>query len=372
MSHIPGGALHTGDRADVIYGAGGEEDFVLKLFHGKTDAIWKVEPGPGLTEGLLEKLKDLIESDLIKSPGSLIGREMLLAESVVDGYFRYQDHLQLIPAPAEAPRPGPVSGLSARHPFVLEVRFQGSANSAINGFRRFRAARDLEFALTSLLRGSIRSARSGMYRWVVPTFGEDLPSTFMREGYRWSTLAAEGKGFSAADGVDPIGVLPAEAYYAREPWTLTSTLSIPDNLSDQLSRFYSLTSDQRRAWLRGCYWLHHSSYVSAYSTSAAFAALVIAVECLIPGVAGKSGKKFRTFVSKFMSHPIPEERLEALYAVRVNVLHGSNLVYSDREPLSVGVTPAMTQAATDFTEMRRITKTVLANWLAAQPVTPAT
>jgi hydroxyethylthiazole kinase-like sugar kinase family protein len=42
------------------------------------------------------------------------------------------------------------------------------------------------------------------------------------------------------------------------------------------------------------------------------------------------------------------------------------LVYSDREPLSVGITPAMTQAMTDFDDMRRIAKTVLVNWLAAQ------
>ena len=35
MNHIPGGALHRGNAEDVIYGAGGEDDFVLKLFHKK-------------------------------------------------------------------------------------------------------------------------------------------------------------------------------------------------------------------------------------------------------------------------------------------------------------------------------------------------
>lgn len=195
-----------------------------------------------------------------------------------------------------------MTGLSARHPFILEVRFPASANFVINGFRRFRAARDLEFALTSLLRGSIRSSRSGIYRWVVPAFGEDLPSTFLREGYRWPAFTAESSGFSEVHSLDPIEVLPANAYYAREPWTITSTLSVPDNLPDLLSGFYSLNQDQREAWLRGCYWLHHSSYVRAASTSAAFAALVIAVDSLIPVRAGRvAGPSRSSLASSYLT-----------------------------------------------------------------------
>jgi hypothetical protein len=85
-----------------------------------------------------------------------------------------------------------------------------------------------------------------------------------------------------------------------------------------------------------------------------------------PRPGGKSGRTFKEFVSKFVPHPVPPERLKELYRVRADLLHGNELVYSDREPLSVGITPAMTQAMTDFDDMRRIAKTVLVNWLAAQ------
>jgi len=160
--------------------------------------------------------------------------------------------------------------------------------------------------------------------------------------------------------------VPALEYYAREPWTLTSVQTIPDNLHLQLDRLRRLDVTQRASWLRACYWLHHSSFIQAHSASAAFGALVIAVEALMPGTGGKKGSKFEHFVSKFApDYGDDAVRLQKLYDIRANVLHGNTLIYSDREPLSIGITPLMVQSSQDFQDMRRIAKTVLVNWLAA-------
>ena len=368
MSHIKGGAFHIGKGADVLYGPSEQHDYVLKLLHKKNDVIYRAEAGPGLTDGFLGTLTQAIQTELIDSTSTLVGREILLSESPIKGYVNYDNRLQIQPAPTGAPRPTLIQGLSARHPFLLEVRFPASKNSTVNGFRRFKALSELELTLTSLLRGSVRrEVVRNTFRWVVAEPESNTSSVFMRDGYKWPALAEETNQFSDHTGVSPLAKVPALEYYAREPWTLSSNLSIPDNLTDQLTHFYALPTAERSAWLRACYWLHHSSHVRTYSTSAAFAALVIAVEALIPGGGGKKGSKFEKFVAEFApNHGASHERLQRLYDIRANVLHGNTLIYSDRDPLSVGITPAMSQSSEDFSEMRRIAKTVLVNWLAAK------
>ena len=98
--------------------------------------------------------------------------------------------------------------------------------------------------------------------------------------------------------------------------------------------------------------------------SAAFAALVIAVEALIPGPSGRKSAEFKKFVNELVPNAgASYESPGRLYGLRADLLHGSTLIYSDRDPLSIGITPAMTQSSKDFHDMRRITKTVLVNWL---------
>lgn len=368
MSHIKGCAFHIGKGEDVLYGPSEQHDYVLKLLHKKNDVIYKAEPGLGLTDGLLGTLAQAIQTELIDCTGTLVGQEILLSESPIAGYVNYDNRVQIQPAPIDAPRPAFVQGLSARHPFLFQVRFPASKNSTVNGFRRFKALSELELALTALLRGSVRRAIvSNTFHWVVADRDSNTPSVFMRDGYKWPALTAETNQFSDHAGLSQLTKVPAPEYYAREPWTLGSTLNIPDNLDDQFARFYALPAVERLAWHRACYWLHHSSYVRTYSTSAAFATLVIAVEALMPGVGGKKGSKFEKFIAEFApNHGASHERLQKLYDIRAHVLHGNMLMYSDREPLLVGITPGMTQSLKDFSEMRRIAKTVLVNWLTAK------
>lgn len=86
-------------------------------------------------------------------------------------------------------------------------------------------------------------------------------STFVRSGYRSPGFQREADAFSSVLGLAQLTTVPALEYYAREPWTLTSVQTIPDNLHLQLDRLSHLDVTQRASWLRACYWLHHSSFI---------------------------------------------------------------------------------------------------------------
>lgn len=160
MSQIPGGVLHRGKNEDVLYGAGAEQDYVLRLSHKKNDAVYRAEAGPALTEETLHSLAQRIETELKEPNGALVGRELLLSESPIEGYFRHDDRLQILPAPSDAPRSPVLPGISARHPFVLEVQYLASKNPAINTFRRLLVISQFELALTSFLRDQFAGQES--------------------------------------------------------------------------------------------------------------------------------------------------------------------------------------------------------------------
>jgi len=373
MTDIRGGVLHHGGQQDVLYGAGAENEFTfLKVRHDPaTDAIVAIEPGPELTFDLLENLRLRIEKELIESTTTMVGRAILLSESPLDGYFRYANTLQLLPVPPEAPRVVWAPGLSARHPFVLEVQFPGSTIPAINNFRRLKATLDFELTLGALIRGSIRSAMGdGRFHWVTAqpeASDSERPSEFLKEGYMWPGMHNDSDEFASASHSKPIPEVEPIDYYAIEPWTPTMTLTIPANLAAQLDRFDRLNHELRQRWLRACRWFQHSSLVRSYSYSAAFAALVISVESLIPEDTQNHRKfeRFEDFVRRHVTAGnLPKDRVKRFHDIRSQFLHGNQLHYFDNNPLWIGLTPAMQQSLEDFNQMRQVARRVLVEWLA--------
>lgn len=364
-SHCGGGVFHAGDTQEVLYGARREEDFALKFVHDNNDRIRAIELGPGLKPSELEILGRRVENELIATAGTLVGREILLSEKQVIGFFGYAGRFQILPAPSGAPRPGPYPGLSARHPFVVEALFAASSNPTINRLRRSRILDELELVLNALLEGSICSGRIGPYLWATP--GPDslqkTGSVFLRKGYSWPGLAIESESFSKTEGLDGIHeVLPVD-YYAHETWSPTSTLAVPSNLTELLARFDALKTIKRFMWLRACYWFRHSRVVQHTSFSAAFMALVTAIEALMPRDARGNNKKFESFVDGLeLKHATSTSR-RSFYRMRSEVAHGAHLLYEDRQPSFVGITPEMTQSWQRFGEMRVIARNVLVNWL---------
>lgn len=376
MTRIPGGVLHVGGQRDVLYGAGGENDFALRLQHDPaTDAVVAVEPGPGLTPDLLDKLRESIEADLLNCVGDKIGRDVLLTESPIDGHFRYRDKFQIVPIPGDAPRAVWAPGKSARHPMVLEVSINASRNLAVNAFRKAKMTADVTLALNAFLRGSVRSSSGGgRFHWVIPQAkrGHGMrASLLMQEGYHARGIPPISflSKFSSKSHFTMLGELKPDDYYALETWTPTAALMLPSNLSQQLDLHYGLKTEGRARWLRACYWFQHSNVVRAYSHSVAFAALVVCVDALIPEntVNHRKVQKFERFVSGLLKDVgISKETLVDFYNIRSQILHGNQLEHFDQDPLSVGLTPAMEESWRHFTEIRRVARLVLVKWLATR------
>ena len=113
-----------------------------------------------------------------------------------------------------------------------------------------------------------------------------------------------------------------------------------------------------------------------YSQSAAFTALVSAVEALIPEenieamcpeCGHKSGKRsvkpFVKFVDKYISKNFQVRNRKNLFRVRSKLSHGGHLLYRDRIPLHPGLHPEETRESEQTDEISRLVRTLLVNWL---------
>ena len=122
---------------------------------GRLD-VWKLRLGPKLTPADVDMIKSRIESELLASAGTRIGREILFAHLPVTGYFRYKDEFQILPVPNHAPQP-PFSW--ADYPFLLEFRFPISPSFEIRHLRGDARARQLYLILVGLLWGNYQADR---------------------------------------------------------------------------------------------------------------------------------------------------------------------------------------------------------------------
>ena len=371
--HFQGAAQFSED--EITY-PGHQTDFALTLVYRK-DRLADIRPGPRLTAQDVETLQRRVDEELLASPGARVGAEILFANLPVTGWFRYRDAFQLLPVPPQAPRPPFLMG---EHPFLLEFRFPDSTNWQIRRLRRAIRGRQVELALAGLLEGSIHSLGTiTRHHWVVPphTEGETWTVAYCQEMYTSPDILLERDEFSSVEELPRLEALEPSSYYARLGIRPGESLKIPNTLESLLNRLYALTPKWRDRFLRGCFWFQHASRVHASSRSAAFTALISAVEALMPEEqsAGRcpacgrpSGKgptqRFADFVAKYA---LPGDGLEAerkkFYAIRSKLSHGGTLLHSDYSAWSPGLTPKQTGEWADSRAAWHLVEAVLVNWL---------
>ena len=177
-------------------------------------------------------------------------------------------------------------GMSPRHPFVLEFSFEASPNQTLSGLRKYRARCELELVLNALLDGLVqcRTPVGGRYRWILspPQSPQNTPAcTLAQEGYACSGFPSEAAQFSDSLSLLKLPEFEPSMYYELS-WAPAMSLGVPSDIATQLDRFCSLSREERKIWLNACHWLRHSSVAVWDSRSAAFVALVTAVEALMP------------------------------------------------------------------------------------------
>jgi hypothetical protein len=341
---------------------------VILLYSG--ESLMEAIPGAKLTPSEVIAIQQRIEAEILAPARKRVGMDIYLSEKPVVGYFRHRDDFQISPAPASAPRPDlRLPGLYPRHPFVLEYSFDASSHAVLSGLRRLKKRREMELILGALLDGSILHLPStpGRYRWVLKPLGvpaERLRSSFLPEGYICEGFPAESNQFSELVGSNELPAIEPSEYYQLF-WGPAMTLALPKDFSLQLVRFSGLPIQERGKFLRACHWLRESNAALWSSRSAAFVALVIAVEALMPSTRAYRRKSFEAFIDRFAPGRGLEQDRKRFYQIRSELTHGTALRHDDRDSLEVSISPEMSDEFREFDSMRRVARSVIVNWLAA-------
>ena len=80
----------------------------------------------------------------------------------------------------------------------------------------------------------------------------------------------------------PMAVLEPDAYYARTGYSVNQPLDLPNTLEAMFDAYFNLPDIEKERFMRGCYWFQRAINGWADSNSAAFVALVNAVEAMLP------------------------------------------------------------------------------------------
>jgi hypothetical protein len=385
--------------------AGGACKIVLIYNKRKIVAI---EAGPAFDAAAWKEITNEINTAILVGPKK-IGRDYSFSGHRVVGSWRGDlSGVQILPPLTEAPI-APFE--RAEHPFILEFPITGAPTDlwSITNHRRIREHGRLSRVLNVLLNPIVKfrpSRENSEHFWahipVVPT----SPSIFTRAmawirrlfGARQSAQG-QGSGFGeirwlqgfffapldhvVTDALSPPSTektqeLEPDAYYAGAGYD-GRPLRVPTDLDDLLCRYRDLADEDLAKFDRAAFWMDMASRQWPMSLSVSFASLVSAVESLTER--GTTHLVFCEECNKKMSHDSPgateqfrfffeqyapgaslRERRSTMYALRSNILHGSDLMQIDMD-LHFGWDPPGENERELYSELSSITKVALRNWL---------
>ncbi|MEU2582549.1 hypothetical protein ABZ612_06220 [Streptomyces avermitilis] len=325
-----------------------EGPVTLALIYDKRGRLNAIEPGPGWTEELAASLQGEVASKLQSPPVPRVRVMGLYAAHPVAGYWRYKDKMVVREVPSTLPQ-APM--LSADHPLICEIAYEGSDDGVVDMARADRESRQLILLLTLLVRGlTLPNHHQSRKAWAyLPPFKANEPlgrpeshSGYVQLGYNLNGIPARTDALSEQGDatVMPTAAVPPE-YISHD-----LTLTLPESLADDLDGFFDLTPNDRRRLLRSAYWLHHSRQVFYYSKSAAYTALVQSVEVLLdpspeqsqcPDCQRAMGpgptRLFMDFINRYAPARTAAERSmhRDAYRIRSKITHGDHLFVLDEE-----------------------------------------
>lgn len=341
--------------------------------------IVSIEPGPAFDAEEWERVCDEIEKSILS--GSMkVGRDYSFSNFRVQGSWKgTHSAVQILPPLDDAPR---ANVEMAAHPFILEFPIKASDFWPVTNHRRLRRHRQLTLLLNVLLVGrtSLQPRRSE-YSWAaVPCNGQTE--------FKWVQQFFFAKlGEVVIDDVSPPSKIQLEQVKPEEYYTKVGHdgkgLRVPSDLDNSICLYLQLSENNRAKFDRATYWMDIASRQWNTSLSASFAALVSAIESLTERgvshgfecpICGKptqhevpgATRRFRDFFEIYAPGTSVAKQRDAMYRLRSDILHGSELMQLDQD-LDFGWDPPYWNESELHNELWRLTKIALRNWLNNPP-----
>ncbi len=230
-------------------------------------------------------------------------------------------------------------------PLVLEYAIPASSNHLLEATRSSRISQELTLLLNALLRHQVHGApRRAGRKWVFVTHPGGhvakppiLPKLGI-ESYSAPEYSRESETFSDLGMYPPMVIEPTLTHYSH--FWIEAGEQVPADFERACDTFFALDGVVRRTFLRAAFWLSHADRVRELSTSAAFAALVQAVECLLDDApvdrcptCGRDRSpgptaRFIAFMERYGSN-LDKKTRATMYDVRSRISHGDRLLHSD-------------------------------------------
>lgn len=370
---------------EVVFGLSPDlRTYALKFVYKKQKRnLTAIFAGPALKSEDISALRAKIDLELQEAPTLKVATQVLFTHIPVTGCFRYRDMFQMLPIPTGSPSG---DNLYGGIPFLVQFTFRPSySQSMLHGFRRSAAGRRIQLLLNALLEVSISRIEGSLFHWArIPTdeLGPISKTAYCQEMYDYpdSQKFRDSDSFVSLDEINPLIEIDPQEYYTRasvldDP---ERVLEIPANLENLLDRFFSSSAIDQDRFLRACFWFNHARIASPYSDSAAFMALIVAIESLMPSDKPASecpickrptGRGAKTRLVEFLDELAPatpkfqDARAALYYAFRSRLSHGGELLFVDRTGYPTGLTPEAIKERNLRSEVWQLVKIILVNWL---------
>lgn len=328
---------------------------------------------------LLAALEQESHKALSTDNGTEIGRVVLFSGSEVKANYRFREEFQISPIPKNAPKP---NELLADHPFILEFSYKKSSHPLINMHRRTKNFEALSLILNVFIKMGVTCQKNNIHKvWAIVS-DESSPSSYeirnVQLGY-WlkddEEVQRDQYGFTIYKNELEFTKLPSIKYFLPYSITVGDELSLPDNIDDLISKFYSLSEKDKTDFLRASYWKRVSSETHYISRSNAYIALVNAIESLIPQEKSsgtcencqneiKKGltQLFHDFVEQYCPG-LESAHKKELYSIRSKYTHGKQLMQDDLGSMGFRFNVANNNELENYRTIAQVVQVAMINWL---------
>lgn len=312
------------------------------LDYGHLGDFKAVRSGPGFDPAKWTAIYLAWRKEVERSNETEVGRMLAFCQQDLEGYWRYR-HFQLLPAPAEWPRPTEAIGL---YPVILEFERPRSEWDFASRFWSSTRGEETRLLLNFLLPRGLSTQRGHFRAWVIDdqsSAGSRVVSRYLQRGYSPGLGMDETGCFSDTGGLEELPKTPEEG---PAPISLQDGARVPESAPGLVDDYYALPKSVRLSVLRALAWLDRRPHLYPGSRSAAMVANFFALEALLDidpmGRSQTRGAKAR--LKDLVARTIPRlrnsgELVDHLYRLRSAIAHGETVLWEDEPATSWKLTP---------------------------------